>query len=327
MSEKNPSDGRQSFLDSVYSVFGDVSASDSSGAVSYPAFPAPPGGRAGRAPAHRAAARRCGVRLEYPTHSVSVNSALFDKSEPSGPCYRIVIHDFGDGCVESVVIKQSERLPKPRKGRKRTSRTRDDMEPEHLARSISRARKSMRHKAMMMRADRMLTLTYRDMVTDLDLAYSHLATFERLCRKQWGKFDFIAVPEYQKRGCLHFHIALNRFYSVGLLRHFWHKAIGSKGGNVDMTSPRTGAQWNRVRLCRYLSKYMSKSIGLQCIGRKRFTSSRGIPAPAKSVYFAPVGPDTFRLILRFIESFSGTSVRQFSLVPSTIFQTWFISTY
>jgi len=265
-------------------------------------------------------------RLESLTHNDNPLS-LFDTNEPTGTCYRVVVHDFGGGVVETVVVRQLEKMPKPKKGRERKSVTRDEMEPEHLKRSVIRAKKEMRHKLLMMQADRMLTLTYRDNVTDLNLAYTHLAKFEKYCRNYFKNFPFVAVPEYQKRGAVHFHIALNKFYHVGILRAFWHKAIGSKNGNIDITSPRKGGQWNRIKIAKYMSKYMTKDIQQQEIGRKRYTSSRGIPEPEKKTYFIVPGPNTFRFIFSLVEHLSGRKIRHWSEIPDSIRQTWFITTY
>jgi hypothetical protein len=271
--------------------------------------------------------RREAPKLVSLTHSSPDPLALFDTQEPPGPCYRVVMHDFGQGVVETVVVKQQEKMPKAKKGKQRNSRTREDMDPEHLKRSIIRAKKEMRHKLLMMQSDRMLTLTYRDNVTDLNLAYNHLAKFEKYCRRYWREFPFVAVPEFQKRGAVHFHIALNRFYHVGILRAFWHKAIGSKDGNIHITSPTTGGQWNRVKIARYMAKYMAKAVDQQEIGRKRYSSSRGIPEPKKTVLFITPGPNTFRLIFSAIEAYTGAKIRHWSEIPDSIRQTWFITTY
>jgi hypothetical protein len=237
------------------------------------------------------------------------------------------IDDFGDGVAEAVVIKQREPLPRKRRAGEKVSRSRADMSHDDLRRSIIRARKQMRHKLLMMRADRMLTLTYRENITDVEMAYKHLAKFEKSCRRYWKGFTFVAVLEYQKRGAIHFHLALNTFYHVAILRKFWHRAIGSTDGNVDMTSPRKGGKWNRVKIARYMAKYMGKSVDLQEVGRKRYTSSRGIPAPDTSRYYIALGPDTFRQIFRLIQEKTGRPVKAWGQVEDAIYPTWFISTY
>lgn len=285
---------------------------------------------------HACAAPRSGAagavgdaRLVSSTHNPPSLPIDIHPDRPPCPVYRVVVHDFGGGYIEAVIVRESRRLSAPSSSRRRSSRTRDEMSPEDLRRSVSRARKSMRHKVLMMGADRMLTLTYRANQCDLSLAYSHLSAFVRLCRRKWGRFDFVAVPEFQARGAVHFHIALNRYYPVRPLRRFWLSVVGSLGGNIDMTSPRTGGQWSRQRLCNYLGKYMSKSLDVQDVGRKRYTSSRGIPSPSKTVFFVPIHErsDTFRHILSFLEFFSGSSLRAPRSVSGHLFPVWYISSY
>src|SRR5690606_15820961 len=50
------------------------------------------------------------------------------------------------------------------------------------------------------------TLTYRDNFTDLSGAYKHFSAFIQSLRHKFGKtFKYICVPEFQKRGAVHFH--------------------------------------------------------------------------------------------------------------------------
>jgi len=133
---------------------------------------------------HACAAPRSGAagavgdaRLVSSTHNPPSLPIDIHPDRPPGPVYRVVVHDFGGGYIEGVIVRESRRLSAPSSSRRRSSRTRDEMSPEDLRRSVSRARKSMRHKVLMMGADRMLTLTYRANQCDLSLAYSHLSAF------------------------------------------------------------------------------------------------------------------------------------------------------
>ena len=52
----------------------------------------------------------------------------------------------------------------------------------------------------------LVTLTYRDNFTDLSGAYRHYSSFIQSLRSKYGKaFKYICVPEFQKRGAVHFH--------------------------------------------------------------------------------------------------------------------------
>jgi len=257
--------------------------------------------------------RRGGVFNLYTPHIPSSVLPLFDTEQPSGPTNRVVIRDYGDGVLEGVIVPQ-ESPPKAPKKSSRESKTRFDMSPEQLERCAIRAKKMVREKCLMLGADRMFTLTYRENMQDRDLAYKHLEKFARFCNKQFGDFPYVAVMEYQKRGACHFHIATNRFFNVAIMRCLWHRASKDTGA-VNVTSPRTGGKWNRVKISRYLAKYMLKDQEAGGINTKRFSSSRGIPKPVVSTYYIPLGPNTFRLVCALMRELSGKKIERFREVP------------
>lgn len=155
-------------------------------------------------------------------------------------------------------------------------------------RTVRRARQKLRWGAKCIGADRLLSLTIRENVTDYAVAEAYLTKFLRMCRSEWGaKFKFVAVPEMQKRGAWHFHFALRGFWNINKIRAFWWRALGVKvaisedgkpvmldtsvaPGNVDITSPRRGGvskrTWDIDKLAAYLSKYMGKAIAENDLG-------------------------------------------------------------
>jgi hypothetical protein len=155
------------------------------------------------------------------------------------------------------------------------------MDDATLWKSISRARSNLRRKVLSMSADRMLTTTFRDNVTDMDEAWSVFKYFTKLMRQRYGKrFAYVAVPEFQKRGAVHFHIALNDYYHVNTVRRLWRRAAGHRGGNIDITSPKKFGKnsWNPKRIAQYISKYISKSESVS-FNRRRFSSGGDIVVP------------------------------------------------
>jgi len=168
--------------------------------------------------------------------------------------------------------------------------------PERVQR---RAKQKVRWNLKCIGADRLLTLTFRDNVTDYSQAEKCLTKFLRLCRDEWGQsFRFCAVPELQKRGAWHFHLALRGFWNINKLRVFWWRSLGSKvafseggkpvllddsvtRGNVDITNPRVRGQvrrnWSVDRLASYLAKYVGKAIAENDLGGKpSYRCTRGL---------------------------------------------------
>jgi len=138
----------------------------------------------------------------------------------------------------------------------------------------------------------LLTLTYRHNETDLTQAKRDLKAFVRKVRKVYPGFHYAGAPERQKRGAVHFHLAVNTFLPANWLRGLWREVVGQ--GNVDLKAvddPR--------RVASYLCKYLAKDLTAHG-GQASYLRSRGIPEPRKSEFhveelgqaFAPLaGPD------------------------------------
>jgi hypothetical protein len=137
----------------------------------------------------------------------------------------------------------------------------------------------------------LLSLTMFE-VTGLAFAYQSLKSFMRRVRSLTPSvLRYIAVPEYQQRGAIHFHVILwglpehiiinetphwDREEDIGsmdkiqrgsrLLQHLW------QFGFLDCTSTD-----GSPRLARYLSKYLSKSMSDIRVGHARaYTSSHNV---------------------------------------------------
>lgn len=185
------------------------------------------------------------------------------------------VFDFGKGLIEATFGPQVRCQPK--KCRRGASDARDENE----ARAARRAKATLRRKCMAMGADRLLTLTYRENVRDYDRAGCDLSKFLRLLRHEFGDFPYVAVAEPQKRGAVHWHLAIRGFRDARTLRRLWRHAAGD--GNIDVsTGGRAPKAGDPLRIARYLSKYLAKGYSeghLGGLNRKRFRCSKGIVVP------------------------------------------------
>jgi hypothetical protein len=230
-----------------------------------------------------------------------------DSSKPS-PYYVLRVRDFGAGAVEGIAYR-GDLTPKRRKleDRLQTPKdsTRDKMEVADLQRSERRARRLVRHRLMGIQADRLLTLTYRENKEDLQGCWKDFHRFRRMMFKTFPNFAYVVVPERQKRGAWHFHLGVKGFYNVGIVRAFWRKAISGDRkadvGNIDITSPRKGGAWQRVKLARYLAKYLTKDMDVQTMHSRRFASSHNIQPPTEVEFYVPVNEDAFYFVAKIFE--------------------------
>lgn len=142
----------------------------------------------------------------------------------------------------------------------------------------------MRRKCLTIGADHLLTLTYRENLTDLTVAVADLTRFNRLVKSAGIHMPYVAVWELQNRGAIHWHLAVSGFQNVRVLRTLWKKALGAdRDGNIDVTGPRQHCSMNR--LARYLSKYITKGFEFVQEGAHRFRCSLGIRVPSELVCY------------------------------------------
>lgn len=239
-------------------------------------------------------------KIEFPTNPFS---ELITPGRKSGNCYYVSYKQFetGDASVTLVRLNPDDKFGRGAGG-KRKNKSKDQMDETTLYKSKSRARRSVAERGLQIQVDRMLTLTFRENVTDFDAAWDVFRRFIAQCRRKWpNRWAYVAVPELQKRGAVHFHLAIRGWYNVNTMRRLWLKAAGQLGGNVDITSPRKFGKnsWNPKRVCRYLTKYITKSDTVD-FNRKRYSSGGKIPPVKQARGYVAIGLPVYKLASEII---------------------------
>lgn len=195
--------------------------------------------------------------------------------------YKASLIDYGDGLCE-VGWAFVPNLPPF----KNTMRGQSVNRAENKDRAVRRARSTMRKKVLAFGLDHLLTLTYRENVTDFSQASADLSRFMRLLKTHLPGFHYVAVPEKQARGAWHWHLAVKGRQDVVLLRQVWRKVVLE--GNIDVQKPKSG-QNQRISLVKYLSKYLAKGFDLELreLNGHRFRSSLGMTIPTESIPIPP----------------------------------------
>ena len=206
------------------------------------------------------------LRLEKRTH--------FD---PTQGRMRVSLIDYGKGLGEVGWSFVSAK--KPIKAGRGESRNIE----QNRSRSIRRSRSRLRQLILSANLDHLLTLTYRENQTDIEQASADFSRFIRKVRAELPSWAYVAVPEQQKRGAWHWHIAVQGRQDVNLLRTLWREIVGE--GNIDVQAPKARNGSVRLAIVRYLGKYLAKGFDQanRALNGRRYRASHGIQVPMISL--------------------------------------------
>lgn len=192
---------------------------------------------------------------------------------------------FADGQMEVSVCREKSFVGPAIVRKPRSNRGESENRESNEADAAKAAKKRVRQACKTIGADRMVTLTYRENVVDRERALKDWDLFRRRLRK-YKDFHYVAVMENQKRGAIHFHIAVCGRQDYFLLRSLWYSVLGGgvngiSPGQVHVRNPSDfgfGRQ-GLHKLAAYIAKYCGKDMAVREFDQKRFFTSRGIPMP------------------------------------------------
>lgn len=218
-----------------------------------------------------------------------------------GIARRVTVRHYGGDLVEvSYGPVQGEICPSAEEREHGCSTQAESL--ANLSRSVRRSRAQVRRKCMAAELNHMVTLSYQENMTDVDEAYRHVARYIRLLRKTSPKLGYCIVLEFQKRGAVHFHMAVHGWQNIPHLRATWQRVLKEKGlhGGVNVQAPRGKALYSPYKiplLAGYMSKYITKDL-CSANGRQRYRVSEGIAIPSDTfLYIVERGRSIFREIM------------------------------
>ena len=207
-------------------------------------------------------------------HRASVEVRRIEREEsdaelwPEGPARHDMIakvRAFDDGSVEfsgyrrTVVQRLGDLRNLPRRARGAKPETEDDKDARaaSVKSAAKRAKQNVRLRCKTARVTHMVTLTTRECITDLERFLKLWDAFRRIMARH-REFHYIVVPEPQKRGAWHMHVAVSGRAALNLARRAWLKVVGGRGkGYCHIRNPQGahfGKQWKLDALASYIAK-------------------------------------------------------------------------
>ena len=132
-----------------------------------------------------------------------------------------------------------------------------------------------------------ITLTFADNITDVEQANYLFHTWRTYIKKLKSDFKCVGVPEFQKRGAIHYHLLTNIDYNDTTLlsqeeRRIYNKKSGWQIGK-DVKGWKYGHNMAKdmkdINVIGYLSKYMTKDVDNRLWGKRRYFYTRNLKKP------------------------------------------------
>lgn len=256
---------------------------------------------------------------------------------PNGrPQWCWTIKDFEDGSftvtgafMEQRPYKASKKPKKPR------STIVSQMSEQDIQRTITRTKQKVTERVKMMKANQLITCTTRRAIVDADEFKVLVQMFLRKMRRDLKDFRYVAVFERhmseatssKKFGSLHLHMAVAGFVSYNLIRKHWRDSVQSvyadgdyEGANIDASGPRrkngkrgSPTSYERHKLARYLSKYVTKDIDNENfeVGKRRYWSSKNIAPPKKTRLFTCTAMDKYNTFKDIFSDLLGVEIKSY----------------
>lgn len=187
-------------------------------------------------------------------------------------------------CVDLWLDIDTDKLVKPENYQKEPSRG------VVLQKNINRSKFQLQRliKANEKEFKTFITLTFSDNVKSIKDANKVFNSFRTYIKKLKNDFKYVCVPEFQKRGAVHYHLLTNINYTdFNLLSQNEVKLWDPKFKKWQIGRNIKG--WNKgyslvinmkdINVIGYLSKYMTKDIDNRLFGFRRYLNSNNLIKP------------------------------------------------
>lgn len=233
--------------------------------------------------------------------------------------HEVILHDLGHGHKEASIsrsvwwehiatmtdeayamyLEAKDNLSEEAKAEK---------EATHRERAARRAKTKVRRICKSLGVDALLTLTYRENMTDLETCKKHLKEFVRRMRKLVPGFAYVAAFERQKRGAWHVHMAIHalpfqlpwagvKVKSYSVVRAVWRNVVGKLEGNIDQARKKRHSRKSPAQMAAYISKYILKAfMDGEDHSNRYSSSSHSLPAPVRMRFQAASIADLISLV-------------------------------
>ncbi|WP_049753817.1 rolling circle replication-associated protein [Alkaliphilus oremlandii] len=156
-----------------------------------------------------------------------------------------------------------------------------------------------------------LTLTFAENITDLQTANAEFTTFNKrlsyhLYKTNKNVLKYICIPEFQKRGAVHFHVLYFNlpYVNIKKISEVWGHGYAFIEGITEKQNIEDFAKY----VCKYMSKNNSKGednyqiyLEKEMLNSKRYFTSRGLNKP--EIYKLDVDKEIYQTFITYFQEY------------------------
>lgn len=176
------------------------------------------------------------------------------------------------------------------KKKERNLKTDNEIENQNIIRSKLQCQRVA--KANMENWKSFITLTFKDNIEDISYANKKFHSFVVMVKRVYKDFKYLCVPEYQKRGAIHYHLLTNLECGSEIIpkqdqKRLWNKETQTykeldyydiKYWNNGYSSAEPITEEPK-KVIGYISKYMTKNVDNRLFAHRRFFYSQNCTVP------------------------------------------------
>lgn len=165
-----------------------------------------------------------------------------------------------------------------------------------------------------------ITLTFRENLQDINIANREFNKYISKVKRVFPDFMYLGVPEFQKRGAVHYHLVTNLVPGSDLLPlqngeknkydvKYWLLGFSSVF-NLNMAD-------DNFNVALYMCKYMFKDFDNRLYGRQKILHSNNLSTP--NVFYLQRNSAVYINAMEYIKK-KGYSITEYTFVPDESFQ-------
>lgn len=189
---------------------------------------------------------------------------------------RVKVIDYPGGYKEIIINDNINNNKNNKNGGRKKGVKAVETREENIKRRIYRVKRDIKRLALANGLYRLMTLTFRENVVDVDIADKYFSKFIYALRVRGYKVEYIMVRERQERGAIHYHVLISDFLPFRVAFEIWNNVVGS--GSVNF-------KYVGIKGIFYCIKYIEKAIeenifvGGRGYAKKVYSCSKGLKRP------------------------------------------------